>query len=278
MRRLSNWIVVAFLCLTPAGASAQWAQGGLGKLWVKSAAFWQKTDMRFDVNGDKVPWLGGVGESDARALYTDFIVGLHPRVDFWLQVPFFDLRFTDATSDLRTVGFGDIRGWVRWQYAQLGGTALAIRAGAKAPIGDSPLDAQIIPVGEGQWDLEGVAEVGHSLWPVPAYAELWLGYRKRFEDEETRKQPGDEVVFLAEAGINPTPSTFIKTTLDGFRGDNFIVEGVRTQNKREITNLQFSGAVRIGQFWPEFGVRIPLAGQEFPAGVQYVLGVSSTLR
>ena len=277
MRRFRNWTVVV-LCLMPAGASGQWAQGGFGKLWVKTAAFWQKTDMRFDVNGEKTPWLGGTGESDARALYTDFIVGLHQRVDFWLQVPFFDLRFTDATSDLRTVGFGDIRGWIRWQYAQLGGTALAIRAGAKAPIGDSPLDAQIIPVGEGQWDLEGFAEIGHSFWPVPAYAELWLGYRVRFEDEESRRNPGNEVVFLAEAGINPTPSTFIKTTLDGFRGDNFIVEGVKTQNKREITNLQFSGAVRIGQFWPEFGIRIPLAGREFPAGIQYVFGMSAALR
>jgi len=277
MRRIGKWTLV-LLCLMPAGASGQWAQGGFGKLWVKTAAFLQQTDMRFDVNGDKVPWLGGVGESDARALYTDIIVGLHKRVDLWVQVPFFDLRFQDATSDLQTVGFGDIRAWIRWQFAQLGGTALALRAGAKAPIGDSPLDAQIIPVGEGQWDLEGFAEVGHSFWPVPAYAELWLGYRKRFEDDESRRQPGDEVVFLAEAGINPTASTFLKTTLDGFRGDNFTVEGVETQNKREITNLQFSGAVRIGRFWPEFGVRIPLAGREFPAGVQYVFGVSATLR
>lgn len=276
--RFTNALVLGALCLMPATASAQWAQGAPGKVWVKSAVFLQKTGTRFGTLGNKEPWLGN-GESDARALFTDIIVGLRSDLDLWLQIPFFDLRFEDTAQDLQSVGFGDIRGWLRWQFASIGGTTpLALRVGAKAPIGDSPLDAQIIPVGEGQWDLEAFAEIGHSFWPVPAYAELWLGYRARFENKKEVRDPGGEYVFLAEAGVNPTPNILLKTTIDGFRGRRWRVDRVLTGTRRRITTLQFAGAFRAGPLWPEFGVRLPLAGREFPAGTQFVFGASARVR
>ncbi len=220
------------LLATGSPASAQWTRGKVGGLWVKTAFFYQKTDQRFDESGSKVPWLD-MGESDARALYTDIVLGLHRDLDLWLQIPFFDLRFNRDFDAKRTTGFGDIRGWVRWKVVGLfnESTPVALRFGAKAPIGSSPLDAEIIPVGDGQWDLEGFAEVGHSFWPTPAYAELWLGYRARFENDEKAKDPGGEYVLLAEAGVNPTSRTLVKATLDGFWSRNWIVEGVLTKHQ-----------------------------------------------
>ncbi len=240
--------------------------------------FLQHTDTRFNFQGDRTPWLGN-GVADSRGLFTDLIVGLHDRVDLWVQAPFFDLQFTDAVNARRTTGFGDIRAWVRWNPVNLGGsTPISFRLGAKAPIGSSPLDAEIIPVGEGQWDVEAFGEVGHSFWPFPAYAQVWLGYRARFENTEKAKDPGGEYVFLAEAGGNPTGWSFVKATVDGFIGRKWVVEGFRTNTSREIVTVQLGGALRIRAIWPEVGVRIPLRGQEFPAGVQYVIGFSTQVR
>jgi hypothetical protein len=277
--RLATSLVLAGLVALPHSLSAQWTQGAAGKIWVKSALFIQNTDERYTAIGEREPYFAeGVAES--KALYTDFILGLHPKLDFWLQVPYFDLTFTDLVQTLSETGIGDVRAWLRWNPIQLfgGRTPISIRAGAKAPVGESPIDAQIIPLGEGQWDLEGFGEIGHSFWPVPAYAILWLGYRVRFENTEQFNDPGNEFVFLVEAGGNPIPGTFVKTTLDGFRGEPIERDGILTRSQRHITTLQFTGAVRTGPLWPEFSVRLPLAGQEFPAGVQFVIGASAQVR
>lgn len=268
---------LALTCLA-APAAAQWAQGAPGRVWVKSALFIQVTDEEYSVTGERRTRLGG-GESDAKALFTDVIVGLRRDLDLWVQIPFYDFRYRDVASTLDNVGFGDVRAWLRWQFLGMGtSTPVALRLGAKAPIAESPIDAQIIPLGEGQWDLEGFLEVGHSFWPVPAYAEVWLGYRARFANDNTLKDPGGEYVFLAEAGIQPTGHTLLKTSFDGFFARNLRSEGVVTANRRRIATLQFAGAVRAGPVWPEFSVRIPVGGREFPAGIQYVIGISSQIR
>jgi hypothetical protein len=271
---------MAWLSLVATPASAQWVQGGLGRVWAKATFMLQRTDERFDAAGRRAPWLGN-GEADSRALFTDVIVGVTPRLDVWLLIPYFDLRFRDAGDTLRTTGFGDIKAWVRWQVAALhsGQTPVALRAGAKAPVGSSPLDAQIIPVGEGQWDLELFAELGHSFWPAPAYAELWLGYRARFENSTKHKDPGGELVFLTEVGLTPWGRWLLKATLDGFFGRRWVVEGVQTATQRRIVTLQLVGGVRtIASVWAEGGVRLPLSGREFPAGPQLTAAISASYR
>ncbi len=269
-------IVTALVLLSAKPGLAQWTQGGRGKFWVKSALFWQQTDQEFDLLGTRRQRIDA-GKSNSRVLYTDVIAGVLPTVDLWVQIPFYDLGFTTAAVDTQSVGFGDIRAWLRWQVASLhrGATPIAIRVGAKAPIGSSPLDAEVIPLGEGQWDLEFFGEIGHSFWPLPAYAELWLGYRARLRNSTKRKDPGGEYVFLTEAGVNPTSTTLIKVTLDGFVGRKWTVEGIRTNTSRRIVTLQLGGGVRVvGGLWSEGGVRLPLSGQDFPAGPQFVLGMS----
>ena len=278
--RLPTSLALAGLLALPVTTAAQWTQGATGKLWVKSALFVQKTDQRFTAIGDREPYLTPNGEADSKAVFTDFILGLHPNVDLWVQIPYFDLTFRDDLETLRKTGVGDVRAWLRWNITKLNGgrTPISIRAGAKAPIGESPIDAQLIPLGEGQWDFEGFAEVGHSFWPAPVYAILWLGYRLRLENKDQFNDPGNEFVFLGEAGVNPTPGTFLKATFDGFRGERIKRDGILTRSQRRIAILQFTGAVRTGPVWPEFSVRLPVSGQEFPAGVQFVFGASAQIR
>ncbi len=272
---LTAALAVAFL---PTGLAAQWTQAAPGKVWWKTAFYSQVTDQRYDFEGKKSTWLGN-GKSNAKAVYTDLIVGLTGNLDFWLQVPFFRLEFTADAVDTTSVGFGDIRGWFRWRVFNLfnGSTPVSLRAGAKAPIGSNTVDAQVIPLGEGQWDVEVFGEIGHSFWPFPGYAELWLGYRFRFENTENLINPGGEFTYLAEAGVMPGNRSLFKMTLDGFEGGRLIQEGFLTATSRHITILQFAGAYRLGPIWPEIGIRLPLRGQEFPAGSQFYFAASAQL-
>ena len=132
MRGATGWMLLGLSVGAPVDATAQWAQGAPGKLWVKSAVFLQKADERYDALGNRVPWFAN-GESDARAVFTDIILGLRSNLDLWLQIPYFDLRFKDAGNDLRSTGIGDVRGWLRWQFASLGNgsTPLSLRVGRR---------------------------------------------------------------------------------------------------------------------------------------------------
>ena len=273
-------VLVAIVVSFPLPVLAQWTQGAPGRVWVKSAFLRQRTERRFDQFARDTIFLPP-SEADSRAIFTDVIVGLHPKVDLWLQFPFFDLRFKQPADTLQTVGFGDIRAWVRWNVINIGGsTPVALRVGAKFPVGSSPLDAQVIPVGDGQWDIETWGEIGHSFWPFPAYAELWVGYRARLENTESLKDPGGEYTLLSEIGVNPTSSTLLKVTLDGFWGKNWIIEGLEIATaKRRILTLQLAAGFRaVGPLWTEVGARLPLSGRNFPNGTQFLFALSSQLR
>lgn len=271
--------VLAFIgFVLPTAAEAQWTQGAAGKIWVKSALFIQQTDEHYDEFGVREPW-DFQGESDAMAVFTDIIVGLHPRIDLWAQIPILDLGFRSTSIDDTRTGIGDVRAWLRWNVTSLSGaTPISIRAGAKLPVGDSPVSAQVIPLGEGQWDFETWAEIGHSFWPAPVYAELWLGYRFRFANDELVRDPGEEFAWLGEVGVQPTPWSLVKTTFDGLRGGRVRQDGVLAINQRRISTLQFVGGIKTGPIWPEFGVRVPVAGRDFPAGLQWVIGGSAQIR
>ncbi len=279
MRRLAlSALALSAVHVTP--VRAQWTQEVPGRVWVKTAVFIQNTDRRYDAAGKEAPWLDG-GVSDATAVFTDIIVGVTPKIDFWLQVPFFDLRFSRALGDrLETTNFGDLRFWGRYQISKFAGGRLpvAIRVGAKAPVGSSPLDAEIIPVGEGQWDVEAIGEAGYSFWPAPVYSLVWFGYRARFKNDEKKKDPGGEWVYLAEAGVTPGRWLF-KATLDGLEGRAWIVEGIKVPGAaRRIGTLQLGGGFRLaGSLWTEAGLRFPLYGKNFPKGKQFIFGFSTRL-
>ena len=270
MRRAA--VGAAILLMVAGPAFAQWTQGAPGRTWVKTAFFRQNTRQEFSSTGERRERIDQ-GVADSRVLFTDVIVGLHPRLDLWVQVPYMDLRFENLVDTLRSTGIGDVRAWLRFQ-AIAGAWPVTLRAGFKAPVGFNSINVQTIPVGDGQWDLEFFGEVGHSFWPFPAYWELWLGYRARFENEELAKDPGGEYTFLTEAGWNPTSWTLAKVTLDGFVGRNWIVENVQTGFSRSLLTLQLAGAVRAGFVWLEAGGRFPLAGRNITAGAQLVLALS----
>ena len=255
--------------------AAQWP-AGQGQYWTKLSLFDHSTTEQFRANGDKRPFLNPNAESRSRALFFDGLVGVTDRIDLWLQVPYFDLNFDDDADERHSSGVGDVRLSARYNLFQLrgGSVPISVRFTTKVPLVDFPIDAEVIPVGEGQWDYEAWFEAGVSFWPIPAYGVLWLGHRWRATNRETTRDPGDEFAFLAELGGTLLGPLGGKVVIDAIFGKNGSVQGVPvSSDEREIVYLQPTVNYQVTpSFLLEAAVRVPLHGQNFPAGPQIVLG------
>lgn len=266
-----------------------------GKLWVKSSFLIQRTKDRYASrniicgdrrcrNGQRTRFFFN-GKIANSATYFDFRYGLTDRIEVQFQVPYFDISFKDDVNPERptTTDFGDIRFGLRYRIP-FKPLVTTIRIGAKAPTGFFNVDSEVVPVGDGQWDLEVSAQFGRSFWPIPVYANLAVGYRFRYEPAitTTNLDPGDEFTLRAEAGLNITKNILIKTALDGFWGQEFTA--IFTDSKFKLPDTERAILYfEPGIFWQVLGpvaldasVRFSLSGMNFPAGQVVGFGVSYT--
>lgn len=276
LRRLA--LLLALVLCTPAAVGAQWP-AGRGGYWAKVSVFRHQTTEQYRADGQRRPFLSSNAVSTSVAVFADVLVGVADRVDVWVQAPYFDLRFDDDGEDRRSTGVGDVRTAVRVNLLRLRGGSLpiSVRLAAKAPIADLTVDAEVIPVGEGQWDYEAWLEGGISLWPLPAYSVVWVGYRWRTLNEVTTRRPGDEVVFLAEVGATRLlGGVGGKVIVDGLLGRAGSVQGIRLgdDDGRRILYVAPTATWAItSSTLVEVAARIPLLGRNFPAGVPLQIGL-----
>lgn len=277
-RRAGGSLVLAAATAAGVGspAAGQWP-AGRGEYWVKASLFHHETRTQYAFDGSTRPFFQPNAESRSNAFFLDVLYGITDRLDVWAQVPWFDLRFDDDTQSLHDSGIGDIRLSLRYNLLRLRGGSVPVsaRITAKVPVVDFEIDRDVIPVGDGQWDYEAWLETGVSLWPLPAYGVLWLGYRWRTLNESTTVDPGDERVLLAEAGGTLAGRLGGKVVLDASFGKPTAIQGVSSPNdRREIVYVQptltfdLTPALTL-----EVGPRLPLHGKNFPAGRQWVLGL-----
>ncbi len=269
------WVVL-FLVATP--IRGQWPVGQ-GNYWVKGSFFHHQTTQEYRSSGAKRDFLAVDAESRSKAYFLDALVGVTDRLDVWVQAPYFDLSFDDAAGDRNSTGVGDIRISARYSLFQLRGGSIPVsaRVTAKVPVADLTIDAEVIPVGEGQWDYEAWLESGVSLWPLPLYSVVWLGYRWRTLNEETTREPGDEVTFLAEfGGTGWIGGLGGKVVLDGIFGRSGAIQGIRLgpDDRREILYVAPTAIYGFtSDTMLEVAVRIPLRGRNFPAGAPLQVGL-----
>lgn len=266
----------AILTLTAPGlVSAQWAEGQ-GGYWTKVSVFRHTTEEQFRSNGDVRPFLAANAQSRSTAIFFDALYGVTDRLDVWVQVPYFDLHFDDDADERHSQGIGDVRLSARYNLLKLRGGSIPISARftVKAPVVDFPIDAEVIPVGEGQWDYEAWLEGGASFWPIPAYAVLWVGYRWRALNSETTRDPGDERTLLAEVGGTFAGPLGGKVVLDAIFGKTGAVQGIKVSgDEREIVYLQPTLTYQLtSSLALETSVRVPLHGKNYPAGPQFTVG------
>ena len=264
-------LLTAATCLAgaPTSALGQWPAGKTG-YWGKLSVFRHTTETQYRADGSEQPFLNTGAKSESWAVFFDVLYGVTDHLDLWAQVPYFDLSFDDVSRNRDASGIGDVRFMARYHLFSLrqGAIPIAVRGGFKVPILDSPIDAEIIPVGEGQWDFELWLEGGVSFWPIPAYGVIWLGHRWRRLNEKTAIDPGNEKLLLAELGGTVVGRLGVKLTLDALFGLNPVVQGILTaQSEREIVYFQPSLTFAITSSTSlEWGPRFPLHGQNHPAG------------
>lgn len=278
MRAASAGLLVAALATLAAPAAGQWPVGR-GNGWAKLSVFHHRATEEYRPDGQVRPFLNNNGKSESTAIFADVLVGVTERIDVWLQVPYFDLNFVDDTESLHRAGIGDVRLSARVNLLQLRGGSVPISARftVKAPINDVTIDAQVIPLGEGQWDYEAWLEGGISLWPLPLYSVAWLGYRWRTLNETTTREPGDELTFLAEiGGTQLIGGLGGKVVTEGLFGRPGAIQGVPLGelDRRQIVYIAPTAFYNLtASTILEVAARIPLHGKNFPAGSPLQIGV-----
>jgi len=266
-----------------------------GRLWAKSAVFYQSTDSRFCTeqnalgpafqavgctsagdSGPFDPFLGG--DFTALSVFTEVVYGATGWLDVGLQIPFYSLKFTDDASPNRprSSSIGDVRAYGKLRLLQTPVVA-SIQIGAKSPTGKYDIDAEVVNVSEDQWDVDMIAELSRSLWPWPGYASIGFGYRIRADNEDFPLTMADEFMATAEAGYSITPRVMIKGMFDGLRGGRpeLKLTGTEVLERRKLRTVAPSLIYMPSENTQmEAGVRIPLGGQDFPDGPQFSASVS----
>ncbi len=290
---MGNLKLKVFMVVLVCGLSAQslfagaWTLGK-GRLWVKTTYLYQKTSDRYYSkitgcpagfnckSGDRVPFPFD-GESTFKALFVDIQYGLLNRVDLLVQIPFYDISFTDTVNPERpgTSQFGDLRFGTKVRILMKPFVG-SIKIQAKAPTGLFNKDTEIVPVGDGQWDLEFVGQIGKSLWPIKGYVNGDFGYRIRFARDVNTFEPGNEFFFRGEAGYTIYPKILVKAAINGLYGGKFH-QGDFFFEDSERQYLSFEPGVAfsfIRHITLESSVQFSLSGKNFPAGQVIGFGVS----
>lgn len=212
-------------------------------------------------------------------MFTDLAYGVTDRIEFGVQIPFYSLEFRNLSNPNRpkTTKIGDIRLYARYRFLAQP-VVVTVRGGVKTPTGGTNVDAEVVPVGEGQWDVEWFLDVGRSLSIFPGYANLGLGYRLRTTNSDFAHRPADEFSLLAESGWQITPFLMGKGAV------SYLISGhpeslgfTLTRERRELLAVTPGLSYLLdGVLTFEAGVNIPVTGQDLPAGPQLNVGVSYT--
>ncbi len=263
------WIGALWL---PSQAMGQWVEAA-GSGWVSVATYHQNTRDFYDTRKNRRSFLGD-GQAVTTSTFLTVALGVLENVDVWGQASFHHLQFDDVAGDRTSTGLGDSRFWVRVAPLQWLGSdfPFALRGGVKLPAGDFDVDAEIIPLGDGQRDWEAMAEVGHSFYPRSVYAQAWLGYRWRELNEASRKDFGSELFYYAAMG-GGWGRVGYKFEIEGWDGRSGIVEGIAVPSfQRDMVQVTPSLLVPAGPGQFDLGVRLALAGRNLPAGPAFKVG------
>ncbi len=253
-------------------AGAQWIEKP-GRGWIQVAVYRHDTSTLFDENGAREEIFND-GHAVTTSLFVTAAGGLLRGVDAWIQLPFHHLVFEDNLDRRRRTGVGDPRIFVRVgpELFGLRAVPISVRTGIKLVGGDFPVDAEIIPLGEGQKDWEAMVEAGYSFHPAPTYMLGWIGYRWRETNDEAAWKPGNEGFAYLAAGGTLLRAQW-KLALEGWRGESPVIQGFLIPSaRREMLQIFPTVGWPVGPGVIELGLRVPLAGRNLPTGSAIVLG------
>ncbi len=263
-------------------------------LTFKTSYFYQFSDSRFTSsnfqcglfpceNGERQSFFFN-GKSQSSGIFFDISYGLSKRMDVKVQVPYYIISFLDDVDPDRetTKSFGDIRTSIRYNVLRKPFTQ-TFKIEVKAPTGFFNKDAEIVPVGDGQWDVAVISQTGKSLYPLPAYINLDIGYKYRFKPSlnVSNFAPGNELLFNLEVGVEVLPQFWLKNSLNAWYGE----DGIAIFTEENFL-IRKNSARRILYYQPEIYwelggklslnviTKIALKGMNMPTGNVYGVGLS----
>jgi len=270
--RFAGCILLAGMLLVASPAGGQWVSSP-GEGWVDLTLIHHDTRREFDTTASRRRIFAD-GRALTRSVFLTANVGLFRGLDTWIQVPLHHLRFDDAGGERRSSGFGDPRAWLR-VGPELFGLApwpVAIRGGVKIDSGTFELDAEVVPLGEGQGDFEILLELGRSFHPRPLWTSGWIGHRWRLENAGAGIRPGNERFWWWSVGGNAGEIGW-QGALEGLSGEPWIVQNLTIATaRREIVQLFMKADYPVGPGRASLGVRAPLSGRNLPGGAALTAG------
>jgi hypothetical protein len=126
-------------------------------------------------------------------LFLTGALGVVEGLEIWAQLPMHRLAIDGSGGESRSSGVGDVRVAARVS-GEIAGRDLpvALRLGVKIPGSGFLVDATVLPLTEGQRDVELSLEGGRTVGDSPVYVFGWVGYRWRSENMDAERLPGSE--------------------------------------------------------------------------------------
>ena len=242
-----------------------------GQNWLQLGFMFQDTSERYFLDGSRIPYFFD-GRNRTQALFFDYQRGLTDRLDVKVQFSIFRISFDDFSDDRTSTGLGDLRLEARYNFVKSPLVA-AVGGTIKFPTGEFVNDAEIVPVGEGQYDFDLFVEVGRSLWPKPGYVTGKMGYRWRAKNQETGIDQGDELLWHIELGWQFHPRVTVKGLFRGLYGlDSTSFDLIIESLRREVVYFQPGVTFAVTEASGiELTVPISLRGRNWPAGPVLVI-------
>lgn len=253
-----------------------------GTLRLEATAFFWRTDERFVdrpgpptdpyAPGDRVAFdFGGVSET--RGVFFEGEVGVLDGVDLGVSLPWVESEFRSSTETLMSRGVGDLRFWLRG-----GGKVRRFPVSAtlrfKAPIGGFETSAETLPLGDGQWDIDGSVATGASGGPI--YVQLSLGHRWRLAPKSGAFRPANEWIWGVGGGWEIEPGLSLDLQFDSMRGRAGEAPWARGITDRALDSLLAKIRFRptMGSWWVSAGLKETLSGRNHPAGTQWLVSMA----
>lgn len=272
MRLIAILPILTVLCavLSPqtvfAGAWTVKEGGMYNKVSINSFS----TTENFNNDGDTESMANNGEFTDMNLVYYGEY-GVKENITVFGSVPYKNIKFEDDLIDTETNGIGDIDLGVRYRLLNKS-FVLSAQGLVKVPAAYDK--DETLPLGNGQVDVEFRLLLGKSLYPLPMYFGLEVGYRYRADE------PSDEWKYLVELGGDLSESIYLRTKLDGTKsvenGDDSVdVSGNPVATiEYDLAKLELTSGYKFSSAWVgEFTYVINLNGKNTAAGNNLSLAV-----
>ncbi|MEX0692035.1 MAG: hypothetical protein WD043_09365 [Gemmatimonadales bacterium] len=264
------------ICSGPHGSPVL-AQGGAtlepGTGWVQLSLYAQRSSEFFNTVGARQAFLSD-GAVRTRSTFVTAAVGITWGLELWAQAPVHDVRFADQTGAREAAGLGDPRVAVRIspELITTRHIPVALRAGVKFPGRTFPVDATLIPLGEGQRDWEVSLQSSAVITGSSVYVLGWAGHRWRERNAAIDRKPGNEwfghaAVGASWAGVRAELGTEVL-----WGGTPRQVGVPVPASQRRVWQLQPTIGRQVGPGVLDVTGFVPVVGRSLPSGSGVSIG------